>query len=73
MSFKIVITETRTVQKLCGHDWAVVGEKTVKGEKENVFGYTPEIQKRVPESREVLVQNVESLDLNAVIKAINKI
>jgi len=40
---------------------------------QSVMGYSPEIEKTVYQSQEVFQQTVETLDLAAVIKAINKL
>ncbi len=85
MSYKITITETRTVKKIVGNDWAVIGTKEIARDEsfiredpekgrtriEDVRGYTPTIEKLVSETVEVLEQVVEDLDLKEVIKAIN--
>lgn len=81
--FKITITETRSVQMVQGPQWKQVGAKEVRREyptamggetrEEPVFGYTPEIETIQEVTSKVLEQEVESLDLVAVIKAINKI
>lgn len=85
MSYQITITEKRQVSKKVGKEWCVVAEKEVErdmafcrnGEPEtrleSVYGYTPEIEKFVTEEREILKQTVETLDLAAVIKAINQL
>ncbi len=88
MSYKITITETTIVTKTVGKVWDVIGEKEVmrgidlyerlepgepKTRIEQIRGYTPEIEKQQEVSREVLSQEVENLDLVAVIKAINSI
>lgn len=87
MSYKITITETRKVKKLVGKDWAVLSTKEVprdttfyRGDKnepktriEEVHGYTPEIEKMVEETRFVLEQVVDDMNVTAVIKAINKL
>ena len=87
MSYEIIIKEHREVKKLCGKEWATIGTKEVEREERfyaqsdnepktrivEVRGYTPEIEKTVTEEREVLKQVVDSLDLAAVIKAINKL
>lgn len=86
MSFKITITETRDVKKIVGKEWAVIGTKEVRRDDNfltpqqpeetrivEVRGYTPEIEKIVPETRTVLEQSVDTLDLVSVIKAINGI
>lgn len=86
MSFKITITETRNVTRKVGNEWKVIGQKEVaretsiydRGDKDepktrltDEYGYTPVIEKTVAEEREVLKQEVDTLDLSAVIKAIN--
>lgn len=86
MSFKITITETRNVTRKVGNEWKVIGQKEVAretsiydpGDKDDPktritdeYGYTPVIEKTVAEEREVLKQEVDALDLSAVIKAIN--
>ncbi len=85
MSYKIVITEQRTVKKLVGKEWNVIGTKEVARDRafygsnkdepktriEEVRGYTPEIEKPVTETVEILSQTVETLNLPAVIKAVN--
>lgn len=85
--FKITIEETKTVKKMVGKEWAIVGTKEVAREEqfyrrseeeprtriEDVRDYTPEVEKSVEVKREVLVQEVETLDLAAVIRAINRL
>lgn len=85
--FEITIKETKTVKKVVGKEWAIVGTKEVPREQayclddetgpktriEEVRGYTPEIEKTIEETRVVLNQEVESLDLAKVIKAINNL
>jgi len=86
--FEITIKEKRTVKKVVGNVWAVIGEKEEIREISmydprdadaprtriaQVYGYTLEIEKAVDEEREVLKQTVDELDLAAVIKAINKL
>lgn len=85
MGYKITITETRRVVRTAGKVWEKVGEKEVEREPrffsqetpepktriEPVYGYTPAIEKEVSETRDVLTQEVDELDLAAVIRAIN--
>lgn len=85
MPFTITIEETRTVTKTVGKKWEKVGTKEVdrdpkyfqgstdepKTRLESVYGYTPEIDKAVAETRTVLKQEVDSLNVPEVIKAIN--
>lgn len=75
--FKIVIEETRPTRQIIGKQWRVVGqeEKTNREGTEtyqsDVYGYTPEVETVVDETRTVLLQEVEKLNLPAVIAAIN--
>lgn len=85
--FKITIEETKLVKKIVGKEWATIGSKEVardeqyyRGDKnepktriEEVRGYTPEIEKSVSVTSQVLIQEVETLDLPAVIKAVNNL
>ena len=86
MSYQITITETRDVKKIVGKDWDTIGTKEVlrditylqdktepKTRIEDVRGYTPEIEKTVSETRQILIQTVDEIDLPAVIKAINNL
>jgi len=86
--FKIVITETRCEVKLTGGDWKVVDQELKAAEEGmfmhlqkdeprlrtvDVYGYTPMIEKEVVVTRELLTQELETLDLPAVIRAINNL
>lgn len=84
--FKITIEETKIVKKLVGKDWAIIGSKEVdyhndndtlrpelRTRIENVYGHTPEIEKNVEVTNTILIQEVESIDLANVIKAINNL
>lgn len=85
MSYEITIKQTRTVRKVQPQRWMVVGTKEVERESrfyqhndkepvtriEQVYGYTPEVETVQEETREVLKQEVDELDLKAVIRAIN--
>lgn len=85
MRYEITIKSFNTVQVWTGKDWAIVGEKEVDrepryystDEKEPktrstpIYDYTPETSKHKTVERLVLQQNVETLDLAKVIKAIN--
>lgn len=84
MSYQITITETFDTKKTIGKKWGVIGTKETAREPdycrganepktriEEVYGYTPETETTVSDSREVLKQTVDKLDLAAVIKAIN--
>lgn len=84
MSFKVTIEETKTVVAVSGKEWKPVDTEEVardnqwtakEGEPKTrikeVFGYTPEIEKRVAVTREVYMQVVDTMNLTAVIAAIN--
>lgn len=67
MSYQITITETREVTGTVGKNWAVIAEHGTEKE----YGYTPEVEKIVRQERKVLEQVVDTLDLAAVIRAVN--
>lgn len=85
--FEITIRETRVIKKLVPQKWEKIGTKEVPRERdyyvkdekepktriEDVWGYTPEAEIYVREERDVLKQQVEELDIAAVIKAVNKL
>ncbi len=85
--FEITIKETKTVTKLVGNNWGIIGTKEVERETrhyqtdanepktriEEVRGYLPAKEQDVEVTTEVLKQSVETLDLAAVIKAINSL
>lgn len=67
--FKIEITETKLVKKVIDREWVVLADKNGKNE----YGYAPEIEMVVPETRIVLLQTTETLCLDKIIKAINNL
>jgi hypothetical protein len=77
--FKITIEETRPIQKRVGKQWKIVGQEEkpfTQIDREgtytaDVYGYTPEVETVIDETRTVLAQKVDELDLKAVIAAIN--
>lgn len=83
MSFKIVITETKDVRKTLPRQWAPVDKEEVERESRfvgddgdrtfirDVYGYTPEVETVSTETREILSQEVDELDLRSVMQAIN--
>ncbi len=85
--FKITIEETKTVREIRGKEWVVVATREVPRESqyyqakkdepqtriEEVRGYSPEIEKEVEVTNTILVQEVDTLDLASVIKAINNL
>jgi hypothetical protein len=85
--FEIKITETRQVRKTIGKHWAKVGsdeeerdiafwqnkDKEPKTRIVDKMGYTPETETVVDETIVRLQQNVDSLDIEEVIRAINNL
>lgn len=85
--FRITIEETRRVKRLVGKEWKVIDTvEVVRDENvykssdsgprtriKEVMGYTPEVERDETETRQVLVQCVDELDLADVIRAINKL
>lgn len=67
MPFKIKIQEIKTTNKLYNSDWGVIADDN--GKKE--YGYLPPVTKAVQTDHEIYTQEVESLDLAAVISAVN--
>lgn len=70
--FRIVITEAVERETLTAKDWKVIGkEEKTPGVFTDLFGYTPqELQRQTVEVKR-LEQAVETLDMAAVIRAIN--
>jgi hypothetical protein len=65
--YKITIEKTEEIKRVVGNTWAVVGQEWVDaGGAVNKYGYTPEVEKVVEESRVVLLQTVESLAINGI-------
>lgn len=70
MPFKITITETKAVRKMQNPQWEQVSQDA---EGLPVYGYTPEVEITATEQRDVLIQEVDNLDLVAVIRAVNRL
>ena len=68
--YKVTVELTEMVTKTEGKEWAVCGHDE---EGQRLYAYTPEIEKEVEVTEVIYTQLVANLDLNAVIKAINKI
>jgi hypothetical protein len=86
MPFKITIQETKEVIATTGKEYVQIDTEEVEREDrwasqedepktriKPVYGYSPEVEKKVSVTREVLTQTVEELDVNKVIRAINGI
>jgi hypothetical protein len=66
--FTITITETKMLHTITPRQWEIL-EKKADGQE--IRGYTPQEEETRIENYKRLEQTVESLDLPAVIKAIN--
>lgn len=66
--YQITIVERTFERQIVGHEWLKGGDP---GNPE-AFAYSPEIEKIIPVERRIFEQDVESLNLEDVIKAINK-
>lgn len=66
--FEITIKEITRERQLVGQEWKLTGMQN-----DAVYGYTPDIEREVDVTRDILKQTVKDLDLAAVIKAINNI
>ena len=85
MSYKITITKTDTVVKPGHKEYTGIGQKEVEREVqfyrgkeqepktriESVYGWTDPIDRPEQVTRDVLIQELDNLDLPAVIRAIN--
>lgn len=67
--YKITIEETKDVRRIVGMQWGPV--KKVGDNTE--YGYAPEVETLVTQTREIYRQEVNDLDLAAVIIAVNKL
>lgn len=68
--YTITVKTYRTATVQGGRKWAVVGKDD---QNHDVMGYTPDIQVDSREFVDVYEQTVDSLDLVAVIRAVNGI
>ena len=66
--YKIVITEYCVEEKPAGKQW-----EEGAGEDGKSYGYTPEIIRKTVVERDIYSQDIEELDLKAVIQAVNEI
>jgi hypothetical protein len=73
--YEITIKKKDVMVTIQGAEWETIDQEPVNGSDKlkDVYGYTPEIEKREEIEIEILKQVVEELDLAAVIKAINKL
>jgi hypothetical protein len=78
MSYTITISKNEPVTVQAGHEWKQVAEEPMypganelAHVKKEIYGYTPEYDKVVEQSREILRQTVETVDVKLVIRAIN--
>ena len=86
--YEIIIKKKEWVDEITGQKWEIIDEcplskkdmensyyedNKYEGVLKSVYGYTPKIVKKVETEQELLKQNVEDIDLPAIIKAINKL
>lgn len=64
--YTVTIERIREVEKTAGKDWQLIGTA-----EKSEYGYTPEILKTVLERDTIYTQVVDSLNLRAVIDAVN--
>ncbi len=69
MRYKITVTEETQEEKADGGNWEEGADTDSSYSKK--YGYTPAIKKIVDVTREIYTQNTDTLDLKAVIIAIN--
>jgi len=82
--YRVTVAEITTEEKVCQGEWDVIDEVEVEREPrllespdapktriKQVRGYTPEVRKLVQAEREILRQEVGSLDMARLIAAIN--
>ena len=65
--YRIKIEEINTINKLVKGRWTVISTD----DKHNEYGYTPDREEKVEINNTIYTQEVESLNLFAVIEAIN--
>lgn len=66
--YTITIEATVEREEVAGKEW-----KQLSGNSEEPYGYTPEIRKTVVRNVEVFKQQVENIDMVAVLAAVNGI
>jgi hypothetical protein len=77
--FKIEITETITEEREVEGDWTIVHTEEelsvlrAGGENVSAYGYAPPRRKSVQSTRTVFMQEVQSVSIAEVIRAINGI
>ncbi len=71
MKYKIEITRTEIEEYEGGNNWERTGSKKEGGGDE--YGYTPKVTKTKEVERTILIQEVDTIDLKEIIKAINGI
>ena len=69
MKYEITIRTSEIKEVYVGKDWDVISE----GKDGKKYGNTPEIKKHKAVATVVYNQTVDELDMEAVIKAVNKI
>ncbi len=67
--YRVTITQTRLENTLRGREW----KQGVDLATEDGYGYTPQVIEAKEVNREIYSQTIEGLDIEAVVKAVNKI
>lgn len=84
MSFKVTITETKSMRRIKPKEWTkvdseevardnqwLISESEPKTRIKDVYGYTPEVETVTIDTVQIYEQVVHEMDLPSVIKAIN--
>lgn len=69
--YKVTITQVRTESTIKGKEWVQGAAQTP--DEPNKWGYTPQVIEIKDVTREIYSQSVEDLDIEAVVRAVNKI
>lgn len=68
ISYTITVKAVIERKEIVGKDWA-----RVTSEPDSKYDYTPEIEKTIQKQIEIYQQQVDKLDMAALVKVINKI
>lgn len=70
MKYTITITQVGLEETVIGKSWQVIAKDT---DNRDVYGYTPETTATRKVDQKIYEQTVESMDIPAVIIAVNKL
>jgi hypothetical protein len=79
IGYRITIKRIETATETVRGEWVKTGEKEEKGEYSETikwvptYAYAPSFEKETTRESVLLEQNVQSLDMAAVIKAVNQL